>query len=333
MKEKLLRILEKTRSWKLILHNNPDPDAIASAFGFSYLLSKIGKRSKIFFNGIIGRTENKEMVKRLKIPLNPIDSVKFSKDSNIAMFDCQPGAGNQPLPKNIIPKIVIDHHKLRKESKKATLADIREGIGSSSSIVASYFQLFDIEPNSRVATAFFYGLKTDTFNFTRDFTKFDLEILNFIMPFTSMKLIGKIENPPINKDYFKKLCFAYHNALLFDKAIVINMEKVSYPDISAEIADLTVRMKGIKWVIVFSFFNNSIYFSIRTKSTQKIAGKLAVTIVKGLGSGGGHENSAGGMVKLNDYSEYENCKDMLLKRFLKKLKISTKEGVEFIPNA
>ena len=332
MKERLLRVIDKTRSWKLILHNNPDPDAIASAYAFSHLLTKFGKKSKIFYKGLIGRAENNEMVKRLKISLHPFEKANITRESNIAMFDCQPGAGNQPLSKKYIPKIVIDHHKLRRESSKAEFADIREGIGSSSTIVGEYYKSFNFEPDNKVATALYYGMKTDTFNFTRDFTKVDVNILNFIISFVSLRLMGKIENPSLSKEYFKKLSFAYNNAKIYKRAMIIDMEKVTYPDICAEIADLSIRMKDISWVLVFSCYNNGLYFSIRTRSRQKIAGKLAVSITKGLGSGGGHESSAGGMIQVKDIDEYFLKKELVIKRFLKKLRIPISEGVDFIPN-
>ncbi len=321
MTEKLLKVIDKTRSWKLIVHNNPDPDAIASAYGFSYLLSKFGKRGVIYYGGIVGRAENKEMLKRIGIQLRPLESLKLNNSMNIAMFDCQPGAGNQPLPRNIIPKVVIDHHKLRHDSKKALFCDVREGIGSSSSIVASYIKALNLELPPKTATALYYGLKTDTFDFTRDFTKTDLNILNFIIEKVSMKLIGKIENPPLSREYFKKLCKGLEQANIFEQALIADLEKVSYPDLCAEIAELSIRMRDIKWSIVFSFFKNQLYFSIRTKSTQKIAGKIAVAIVKNLGSGGGHENSAGGSVKVDNPNDYAEVKEILVNRFLKRLKI------------
>lgn len=112
MKDELLKVIEKTRSWKLILHNNPDPDAIASAYAFSFLLQNLGKRATIYYSGIIGRAENKELIKRLGIQLHGIETITLKESMNIAMFDCQPGAGNQPLKRGIIPKIVVDHHKL-----------------------------------------------------------------------------------------------------------------------------------------------------------------------------------------------------------------------------
>jgi nanoRNase/pAp phosphatase (c-di-AMP/oligoRNAs hydrolase) len=333
MKERLLNVIEKTRSWKLIIHNNPDPDAIASSYAFSYLLSKLGKRAAIYYSGIIGRAENKEMVKRLGIPLKNIDSLKLKEGMNIAMFDCQPGGGNQPLGKNIIPKIVVDHHFFRNDTKKALFYDVRENIGSSSTIVAQYIKDFGTELNNKIATALYYGIKTDTMNFTRDFTKTDLDILNFIIEKVSLKIVGKIENPPLSKEYFKKLCLGLSGAEIVGGALTADLGKVSYPDICAEIADLAVRMRDVKWVIVFSFFNGFLYFSIRTKSRQKVAGKIAVSIVKKIGSGGGHENSAGGMVKVANFEDYNMLKSKLAEKFFKKLNVNNTSGTKLISDA
>ena len=52
----------------LLCHNNPDPDSIASAYGFQFLLSKkFGVRSLIGYGGVVTRAENKAMIQRLRI--------------------------------------------------------------------------------------------------------------------------------------------------------------------------------------------------------------------------------------------------------------------------
>ena len=54
----------------ILTHDNPDPDAIGSAFGLYKLISeKYGKDVRIGHGGIIGRTENKLMIMNLNIPL------------------------------------------------------------------------------------------------------------------------------------------------------------------------------------------------------------------------------------------------------------------------
>jgi len=53
----------------VLCHNNPDPDTLASAYGFSYLLQKkFNIKSLIGYGGALTRAENKAMVNRLRIP-------------------------------------------------------------------------------------------------------------------------------------------------------------------------------------------------------------------------------------------------------------------------
>ncbi|MBU6283988.1 phosphoesterase, partial [bacterium] len=54
----------------ILPHDNPDPDALASAAALQYLLSEIAEvDSVIALGGIIGRAENRAMVKYLNIKL------------------------------------------------------------------------------------------------------------------------------------------------------------------------------------------------------------------------------------------------------------------------
>ncbi len=60
--------------------------------------------------------------------------------------------------------IIIDHHPVT-EPVKADFLDIREDYGANSSIMTEYLKAAKIKPSARVATALFYGIKTDTHNF------------------------------------------------------------------------------------------------------------------------------------------------------------------------
>ena len=57
-----------TGRWLVLTHDNPDPDAIAAAAGLSLLLREaFGRPVTTAYGGIIGRAENREMVKVLGI--------------------------------------------------------------------------------------------------------------------------------------------------------------------------------------------------------------------------------------------------------------------------
>jgi len=59
--EKLEQIVRRKRKVLILTHDNPDPDALASAFALKYLLHakwKVG--SLIAFGGIIGRAGKRD---------------------------------------------------------------------------------------------------------------------------------------------------------------------------------------------------------------------------------------------------------------------------------
>ena len=92
------QILQGQKKLLIVLHNNPDPDALASALALRYLGQKrYHIQASIAYGGLIGRAENREMVQELKIPLKEITRIRYSAYSRIALLDTQPGVGNNSL--------------------------------------------------------------------------------------------------------------------------------------------------------------------------------------------------------------------------------------------
>jgi len=51
----------------IIVHDNPDPDAISSAMGLKEIANSVGVKADILYNGVIGHHENKAFVNSLKL--------------------------------------------------------------------------------------------------------------------------------------------------------------------------------------------------------------------------------------------------------------------------
>src|SRR5208337_4368740 len=146
LEDKLLGLLKGKRKVLIATHENPDPDGIAAAFGLKHLFRKIaGVTSVIGYNGIIGRAENRAMVKILGIDLVPLNTISPRNFSVVAVVDCQPHTGNLYLPKGIFPNIIVDHHPLRKSSLGADYLDIPKDVGSTSTIITQYLRTLGIE--------------------------------------------------------------------------------------------------------------------------------------------------------------------------------------------
>jgi nanoRNase/pAp phosphatase (c-di-AMP/oligoRNAs hydrolase) len=310
MKENLdkLQVILKDHTRLLIIpHNDPDPDAIATAVGLSYLVAeKYGVEARIGYRGIIGRSENKALVRYLDHPLHKLDQNEICQSIPIALVDTQPGTGNNPLPENIPPTIVIDHHPWRDTSTNAKFYDIRPEIGASATILTEYLQMAGLNFPPKLATALFYGIKTDTMGLGRGASPSDTAAFLFLQPIIDVESLVQIEQAQVSNTYFMSLDTAIHAARLYDGDLVISyVGDLRYPDSGAEIADLLLRLQGVKWVICLGVYNQDLILSVRSRSRKIGAGDLAQVMIGDLGTAGGHGTMAGGQIRIHKQDPHQ----------------------------
>src|SRR4051794_38119520 len=138
----------------VLTHDNPDPDSIAAALGLRRLLEADGFEVTLALGGIIGRAENRAMVRELRIPLVPLERLDLSTFDAVGLVDTQPQTGNNSLPDDRKPDIVIDHHPPREASNGVLWRDIRSEVGATATIVYEYLKLAGLSLDSTLATAF-----------------------------------------------------------------------------------------------------------------------------------------------------------------------------------
>lgn len=323
--EQLRKIVEREKEILIVLHNNPDPDALASAMTLKYILrEKWGVFSVIAYGGIVGRAENQAMIRHLKIDITPMQKVDVSDFSVIALVDSQPGAGNNPLPGKIQPAIVIDHHEpVRARTRRVKFADIRTDYGSTSSILTEYLKELDIAGIDRkVVTALFYGIRSDTRDLGRGASVKDREAMVFLYPRVLFPTLSRIEHPQLPRDYFKTFEKAIDNVVIYRDALVCELGYIESPDILAEMSDLLVRVEGIRWALSIGEFDRAVYFSLRTVNPRGHSDWIVQKMVEKIGSAGGHHMAAAGRVSLshNLTKDYRRAVDLLIARFLKRIK-------------
>ncbi len=169
------RVLKGCRRFYIFLHDNPDPDCIASGQALKILLKeKFGINSTILYGGIVGRAENVALIQRCKIHLTPVEKVNLRKIRYCCLLDTQPQSGNNSLPKFIEPDLVIDHHP-RKRSTKAKLIDIRPLYGATTTILIEYLKAADIKITSNLATSLSYAILSETEFVGRETTGKDID--------------------------------------------------------------------------------------------------------------------------------------------------------------
>ncbi len=295
--ELIQRQEKKAGRWLVLTHDNPDPDALASAFLLTHVLRSVFKRHvTIAYGGIIGRAENREMVRSLHLRLTHVRDLSFKSFQHFALVDTQPRSGNNQLPSRIVPDVVIDHHPVRANTQTGPYYDIRPPYGATATIVAEYLLASGIKSTHAMATALIYAIRTETQDFAREYTGPDKAIHDLFFPQINHRLLARIQSPRLPLTYFSNLHEALENLLGVDTLIVSHLGEVEQPDIVPEIADLLLRLEGKTWALCTGFYGQRLYLSIRTSNTRADAGSLMHRLIGRRGKGGGHGMIAGGWV-------------------------------------
>jgi len=319
--ELLLGTVSGLRGLLILPHNDPDPDAIASALALHYLLrKKLNVEARIAYKGIIGRAENKALMHYLGHPLHHLTSSDLDRAAAVALIDTQPGTGNNPLSPDRSPAIVIDHHPWRATTAAASFSDVRTEVGATSTILTEYLQATGIEPTTPLATALFYGIKTDTMGLGRGASPADAAAYFYLQPRIDVDALVEIERAQLPAEYFQSFVTALQAARVYDGVVMAYIGRMGYPDLAAEIADLLLRLEGTRWVICMGVHQGELIVSVRSRSRKGGAGKLAQGIIEDQGSAGGHGIRAAGHLLLRG-EDPEQMARQLGQRALKLLKV------------
>jgi nanoRNase/pAp phosphatase (c-di-AMP/oligoRNAs hydrolase) len=288
-------------------HDYPDPDTIASALALTWLLQELeGLEPEIGYGGIIGRAENKAMIKVLGIKMRRTSREDFDKYDLVALLDTQPEVGNHSVPNSRPPDIVFDHHFKRDlEGPEPAYFDVGGTYGATSTKVLELVLASGLTPPTQIATALFYGVKSDTRNLARQASSADLTAYLYLLPLVDTVLLSEIEHPQVPLDYFRVFNKAIMRAKIYGNMLVADLGVVYTPDLCAEVADRMLQVEGMKHAVATAWFEESLFLSLRTRSRSKNAGRILHNIVTSLelGTAGGHGPMAGARIPMEGRSQ------------------------------
>jgi nanoRNase/pAp phosphatase (c-di-AMP/oligoRNAs hydrolase) len=200
------------------------------------------------------------------------------------------------LPPKSTVAIVLDHHPWREATAAARFADVQPDVGATSTILTEYLQAAGIEPAPSLATALFYGIKTDTMGLGRGASRNDVAAYFYLQPRIDVEALVEIEQAQVPAEYFQKLDANLHAAHVYDGVVISYMGPMRRPDLAAEMADLLLRLQGIRWVICMGMYKDHLLLAVRTRSRRGGAEQLVQEVVGDRGTAGGHGTMAGGQV-------------------------------------
>lgn len=323
MAEKLDRLVRHARGHRralVLTHDNPDPDALASAVALAHLLEKLaGVSSVVAYGGIVGRAENRALVRVLKLPVVPVSRIVFDEHDLVCMVDTQPEQGNHSLPARIFPDVVIDHHPARPETRLVPVSDVGGHMGSTSTLLANYFRQSGLRLPPAIATALYYGIKADTRDLGRETTPQDVATYLWLFPMVDKEALVQIEQPRLPAAYFRLMHAAIERAEVYGPAVVCHLGEVYAPDVVAEVAERFMFLDGVKWSLAFGTYGDHLYFSLRVGDRRMNAGRLIREVIEEQGGvAGGHGSMAGARIPLRGLSPAgrSRLRQELVHRFL-----------------
>ena len=302
----------------VLTHDFPDPDALASGKAFATLLKEAWNiPSRLVYSGLVARAENHVMLNRLTPEWEHAEQVPDLKEySAVAQVDTQPGAGNTRLGEIQQKHIVIDHHfPIRSSIDAISYADIRTDMGATATMLYQYLETAGVKPDSILATAMFYGLKTDARSLSRGASPADEVAFMQLLHLLDQQELAKVELADLGRENFHALSRGLNASRLYGKALVSRLGVMEQPDFAAEFADILIRLQGAQAVLCMGLYWDTLQISLRTEPMGQDAGLIIQQIVVPPGTAGGHGMMAGGQIPLAG-QEVEILVEDVERRFL-----------------
>lgn len=282
-------------------HDNPDADALSSAYGLWRFVTSKGKKARIVYSGRrpITKSNLVMMVKELSIPVEYIKEGTDLKAGILVTVDCQYSQGN--VSKLVADKVaIIDHHVPSKDLvdyPEIIQTEIKSYLGSAATLV---WQLIasaglDVNADKKLATALYYGLMTDTNNFAEVNHPLDRAMQDTLV--FDKTLVSKFINSNISLQELDVAGEALTKAIYDDeyKFGIINAEPCD-PNILGFISDLALQVEGIDVWLVYNALKDGYKLSVRSCHKEVHADEFVAFLTKGIGQGGGHIDKSGGFV-------------------------------------
>jgi len=283
-------------------HDNPDADSLACAYAISEYLKLSQRSTEIVYSGFapISKSNLIMMMDELKIktrfiPKNNV-SIDYSQEPEtlLLVVDGQYGAGNvKKLPATEVG--MIDHHIL--EMPLVKYNDIRPFLGSCSTLVWLLLKNceFDFDKYNNVSTALYYGLYTDTGGLTEITHPLDKDLRDSIK--FDKSLIKKLKNCNLTLEDLNLAS----KSLMNGQVDPTTRSAVFYtapcdPNMLGFVSDLALEVDTIDSCVVFCEVSGGIKLSVRSCVKEIMANELAAYLCKDGGSGGGHNDKAGGFI-------------------------------------
>jgi nanoRNase/pAp phosphatase (c-di-AMP/oligoRNAs hydrolase) len=292
----LRRFAEGCPVLPILVHPDPDPDALSSALAVRTFLGRNAANAPILTTLLMRRPENRRMAQLLDLHLTEATAEEVKAYDRIIVVDMQPSQ----IDLSGARLAVIDHHPPESEYR-AEHIDVRPEYGAVATMITEYLRaqgegLID----APLATALLYGIKTDTDSLTRGVSAADVNAYAHLQSLADPALLRRIQRPSYPANAARGFGRAL-NGLFCDGGLAVAFAGTLTKEeshILADLADFCMEIQGVSRAAAAAIVEDQLIVTLRDLGdAEGVAGIARIIGEKG-GSGGGHPTMARAAVPL-----------------------------------
>ncbi|MEZ3142903.1 bifunctional oligoribonuclease/PAP phosphatase NrnA [Halobaculum sp. MBLA0143] len=308
--ERLRDVLREYDEVSVLLHPDPDADAMAAGVGVAKLADWVDTETTIQYSGQVRRQENRAFRTVLDVELECIDHVTDISAEAVVLVDHNEPRGFGGAD-GVLPAVVVDHHPGDGSAEEFT--DVRTDYGASASLVAEYFRDLNATPvppdrhdsevadpalPTWIATGLLYGVLSDTARLTRGASDADFAAAGYLSPGVDEDLLSRIADPDVSTETLEVKARAIAGREIQGSYAVSDVGSVSNADAIPQAADELVGLEGVSAVVVVGDKDGTLHLSGRSRDDRVHMGRALDAAVGDLpnASAGGHARMGGGRV-------------------------------------
>jgi nanoRNase/pAp phosphatase (c-di-AMP/oligoRNAs hydrolase) len=320
----LMNLVRQAKRPLILMYSNPDPDAIGAALGLATIWRAADRDPLIRYTGEVQRYQNKLLLQYLKEPIERLKANEMTEADLVAVVDAQPGFWREDRPN---AQVVIDHHP-RREDTVATYVDLREGYGSTSTILTEYLIEADLPISKHLATALMYGLTTDTDDLNRHAGAADIRAFDELHHRADQHFLTRLDKAQVPMSVLDHIAWGISHRVVVRDLILIHFGEVPTADIMVQTADQLLLTYGINWTVCAGVKDHTLIVIFRGDGHRQDVGKRATLAFGKIGSAGGHRTMGRAEIPLPDgATELDTC-EMLVDNLFRKM--SAKRRARFV---
>jgi nanoRNase/pAp phosphatase (c-di-AMP/oligoRNAs hydrolase) len=333
-----MRSLADKKNILITTHEHADPDALASCIALHTLVTHqlgAGVNVTISIKGAYGGGMNAAFAELIDFHPVPWDESTLSTYDAVLLLDTQPGFRNNPLPADVAPLAVIDHHRIgRGRRPSCPFCDIRPDVGATSSIIFSYFMELEQKISPTLGATLVFGIESDLAGAAGTPGELDNVALASLTLIADPRMLYNMRYVDLPQNVFVSFAQGLSNAVYYENAMVSHLDVAPSPERPAVIADFLLRFEQVKWALVTGVMDGQLLLSLRAYQGKMSAAELMKRLVRHLGEGGGHRTKAGGAIPLTGTpGEVDRLRNTIRNRYLRTLGIKAARPQRLVPKS